>query len=705
MAAPVSPSTAAPERVASLSTAALAAPERVASFSTAALAAPPQRVVSFSAAAAPSARTGTFESFSRPTMPSDSAWTRPGDTGSLSGATVPWAARWWSQRDVKRGGRRRFASTFNASALPFTTKAEPGAPKLRDRLLLDSDALAVRLIVLAGVGLLAEVAAREFEFSGGPGVAFALRVVVSLSTAALLLYMYVMYSVEWLAVRMRTPRLYKEPAWPPMHTAACLAEMLVCAVHCPPGVHVGVDVGGHEVDNVWSLLMFARLYLLTRLVSRVYVRSLAITVMSIRPVSRGALTRGVLSSHPVLTIGSALVCIVTAASYSMHVCERPGDTEPTLADSIWLVCVTVFMVGYGEAGATPATSCGRTVSALAALSGAFGLTILTTSLHHAMYLSAQELPMVGFLDAARARERKRFAAAVLIQRAWRHSPGRGRPGAARTRISTARLAEAMIAFHALNEGTAVRGLRGSERKEVARIGRPKRVLNVRRDIDTPSASLHSAAQSAVLRLTSKLSALETPASPVLRSRTAYKRRASALSPGGASFLRTGSAQSSPATLAQRRGQKADAADALLKPLDASFLQPTPPPAPAPAPAMAQLATPPPKTRRLSALALLTGPRLSGPRLSLSAAEGATPPPLLSLKVRARRLSAAADTVLRDASATEGPPGPLDADRAAAAAGAAEPDAALLPVLRDLDRLATRCDSLRTAVAQLAAIAT
>ena len=142
------------------------------------------------------------------------------------------------------------------------------------------------------------MAAREAAHGGNRVATDVLRALVSVSTGILLWLLVSLYSLQWRMERLRSMRLRHEPLWPVRHMALCAVELLACAVHCPPLVRVDVDVsldGASDpkaaVPNAWSLLMFARAYLLLRLVQRAHVRTTATSVFAVKP-NRGVLQPG-----------------------------------------------------------------------------------------------------------------------------------------------------------------------------------------------------------------------------------------------------------------------------------------------------------------------------------------------------------------------------------------------------------------------------
>jgi hypothetical protein len=138
---------------------------------------------------------------------------------------------------------------------------------------------------LGVVGLLLMILGRELEYHH-PGkysdsVTW-IRIAMSVSTFLLTLSITMLYRIESKSESLHRNFLNRIDCWPTSWIITFCFEIAICLIHDPPSLVVISDIATvvgdstkdtslrngevYYVENVWSLLMFARLYLIVRLV-------------------------------------------------------------------------------------------------------------------------------------------------------------------------------------------------------------------------------------------------------------------------------------------------------------------------------------------------------------------------------------------------------------------------------------------------------
>jgi hypothetical protein len=137
----------------------------------------------------------------------------------------------------------------------------------------------------------------------------------------------------------------------------------------------------------------------------------------------------VLKERPVTVMIVSLVALIGAAAYAVRVIESVecafyrdlGCPPMTMESATWLVIITMLTIGYGDV--VPVTVGGRIVTIVGGLLGTL-LTAVTIALTtEYLQLTRSESKVVTFLVKHKQRQNLQFAAADLIQSAWRWRAG------------------------------------------------------------------------------------------------------------------------------------------------------------------------------------------------------------------------------------------------------------------------------------------
>ena len=240
-----------------------------------------------------------------------------------------------------------------------------------------------------------------------------------------------------------------------------LFEWLVCIWHVPPFLVYDATVDAVLPPTemylfavqVFTCLTFLRCYLIVRfwrenakLMQHGSRMIAAITNVKFDTVF---VAKAVFVEAPGQAVVVVLGATMFVTAYVVYIFESTspvlswsGSSEHSLADSLWLVIITMTTVGYGDI--VPRGWLTKSVIVASALIGVFLTAMLISVIQRALVLTPQQSRIVAYWHTAEMARTKRRLAAVAIQRFWRHFGSSRRAG--RNRI--------------LNQATSLRFYRG-----------------------------------------------------------------------------------------------------------------------------------------------------------------------------------------------------------------------------------------------------
>lgn len=264
----------------------------------------------------------------------------------------------------------------------------------------------------------------------GPFMGLVTDVVQSALTVLLMIVLYQYYAVRLDQLKRRHMVPANASVWSNGITLwPWLVEETLAAVHVGPWALAGTSPGLHWASDLVGLAMFARFYLLIRVLrdQSPLMRQGARFIGSLTGVTfdSGFIIRAGLERSPVSFIGGFGLMGSLILSYIIFVAERHGndDSAPSgLGEAFWLVLATITTTGYGDV--VPTTFAGRATAVIAAAFGTALSALMIAVVAARLSLSPRQSRVVDFLKAGKAHTSTRHAAAGLIQAGWRLSVAR-----------------------------------------------------------------------------------------------------------------------------------------------------------------------------------------------------------------------------------------------------------------------------------------
>ncbi|KAK7500231.1 hypothetical protein BaRGS_00008454 [Batillaria attramentaria] len=283
--------------------------------------------------------------------------------------------------------------------------------------------------VLGLTGIVFVIADTELRFSQtiseDSAFSLLLKVLTSVSTACLLLSIIAYH--DW-RLAMTITKWFK-----------LVFEIIICSFHpLPfhlfsfPTTIVRDGTGGTQVlqkawlpvNGVLTILMFLRLYLLGRFVvvhSRLFLDT---SVQSLGALSRVKINaqfvfRALMSTSPMLVLGSWMVGTFFINSWNLRVCEVYTDPDSQFAmfgQSMWLTAVTFLTVGYGDL--VPRSYCARVIASLTGLMGVGSMALSVAVLAKKLEQSRAEKYVHTFVQQVELDKKRKHAAADVVKQAF-----------------------------------------------------------------------------------------------------------------------------------------------------------------------------------------------------------------------------------------------------------------------------------------------
>lgn len=293
-----------------------------------------------------------------------------------------------------------------------------------------------------------------------------LKSLISLTTLMLIIVCCFRYYLENSILVMRG--YYAEGClvslfrWPKLRVQLFL-EVLICALHVPPGVDFSVEApstlrprpaGPTRVVhiNTYGVLMFIRLYMLARLMRNhngMYSSGAHFmgALHGVNVNNAKYAMKYLFKSSPIAMVLVFTSIVTLTTTVVLTIVERPGASPTGVAsfsDAAWLTLITMSTVGYGDL--KPETELGRVTLVLGGVFGGALISMMLTGVFISYISMSVREDEVTVLFTRQLWERKiRKAAATMLQRAYRLKMGaRKDTEFSRGRIALARLTEGQV---------------------------------------------------------------------------------------------------------------------------------------------------------------------------------------------------------------------------------------------------------------------
>ena len=258
-----------------------------------------------------------------------------------------------------------------------------------------------------------------------------LRVLVSLSTLALMTSIVLHYLLNFHIARERqtnSEEVGNHFLFSPFLKWMCV-ELIICSVHCPPGIDhelTFTQLRGSLVlslDGMLATLMLLRVYIVFRLV-RVYSRwanDHADECCQIFGCHSNTLfvLKSLFKERPFMTLGVSMCLSITIFGMATRTFERPYNDEngrkmdfDYVWNAMWMIVITMTTVGYGDF--YPQTHMGRFVVVIACFCGVFLVSMMVVTLTESSEFSKSERRAYEILSRLKAKdESKHYAERVV----------------------------------------------------------------------------------------------------------------------------------------------------------------------------------------------------------------------------------------------------------------------------------------------------
>ncbi|CAG9319372.1 unnamed protein product [Blepharisma stoltei] len=265
---------------------------------------------------------------------------------------------------------------------------------------------------------------------------FILRSIITISTVALLLFIYLHHLFVYQIARehQTTSEGVGSSFYGSIQFKWMWVEILFNAVHCPPGL----DVEFHfeqlhgtlvlSVDQMLSCIMLVRAYILVRVVKH-YTKwgtSHADQVCDYFGCDANNLfvLKSVFKDKPYLVLGCCMILSICIFGFAVRTFERPYNAEIEgqakqnynyVWNAFWLVIITMCTVGYGDF--YPQTHMGRFVIVIACFWGVFLVSMTVVTLTESSEFSKGEARAYDILYRLKAKERASHIAKKVVAKA------------------------------------------------------------------------------------------------------------------------------------------------------------------------------------------------------------------------------------------------------------------------------------------------
>eukprot|EP00741_Cyanophora_paradoxa_P016061 tig00000042_g15505.t1 len=255
----------------------------------------------------------------------------------------------------------------------------------------------------------------------------ALRIVVSVLCALVILLLYKSYELEVHAMKIAGQLPYSDTLWSSGMFRGFLFEAFLCAWHTPPGVHFELwveDTDGQPyayTEAMLGLTLYLKLYLVLRSFRDHHAICQGggrfLCNMNGCEASLFFALKAHLERRPLLVLSCMTVFNLVMSAYALTLCERAANPGYKYSAGLWNLYIALTTVGFGDV--IPHTYPGRTVVAISVFFGLCTTALLITVVQENLRLTKPESRVLDTLRLARLQREYRNSAVSCVQRLWR----------------------------------------------------------------------------------------------------------------------------------------------------------------------------------------------------------------------------------------------------------------------------------------------
>ncbi|CAG9314997.1 unnamed protein product [Blepharisma stoltei] len=263
-----------------------------------------------------------------------------------------------------------------------------------------------------------------------------LRLFVSVSTGVLLILLifrsktsYSIMREKKIGLDVEVPSYFKSK-----HFGFLLVELVVCAIHWPPGSDYSIEfqqLNGvliQSMDSICACWMLIRVYLVFRLFYHysTWSSKKSQAICSVYGCDASILfsIKSLLKDRPYFLLGFSMITNLVVFGLAIRIFERPyTKNNPNQSqdfnyiwNAMWVIIITMTTVGYGDFYAR--THIGRFISVLACFWGIFNITLMVVTLSNYTAFNKGEEKVYNYLGRTTAMENAKIHAAKFIRAAY-----------------------------------------------------------------------------------------------------------------------------------------------------------------------------------------------------------------------------------------------------------------------------------------------
>ena len=283
------------------------------------------------------------------------------------------------------------------------------------------------LMLMATVGGFLQILEAEIVFLNAneeTADAFAIKAAVSATTLVLLRLLWVHYLDSLLLGKLRGEYHEKDTLYSSELMYRLVPELIMCAVHCPPGVCAVVSVNAmgtvseYTTDAMASFVICVRCYLAIRYIHNLDQSNNSVVALTLGGIGSVEFTpwhtfKQLVMDRGGSTVTWVFVVLMVIHAHLMRVTERPSNESfEEVFSCLWCSVITMTTVGYGDM--YPESHMGRLVAISAAVFGTIVLALLVTAITKATELKKSEELFALMIHESEDKLRWKAAAASVI---------------------------------------------------------------------------------------------------------------------------------------------------------------------------------------------------------------------------------------------------------------------------------------------------